>query len=216
MQLHCNTSRVLCSDHRQDVKNNPITIIDDDDEDIAGPSIPMLPTSTGSKLNKKQTTNAIDLNNSPVCQRKFISFTIDQICKYLDTKLRSNCTINVAHNLSGSIFLVAAKNDLKCIIECMHSDLKKWEKLNPLTENASMVRDFNVTSTINELDLFMKNIHKCNSICVINILTQFSNNIHSVIEVVKKMCGNESLNIDDFCVMLTELNDLATLALNDL
>ena len=29
-----------------------------------------------------------------------------------------------------------------------------------------------------------------------------------MIEVVKKMCGNESLNIDDFNVMLTELKDL--------
>ena len=90
----------------------------------------------------------------------------------------------------------------------MQSELKKWEKLNPLIEDASMVRDFHVTSTINELDLFMKNIHKCNSICVfIAILTQFSN-IHSMIEVVKKMCGNESFNIDDFNVMLTELKDL--------
>ena len=70
------------------------------------------------------------------------------------------------------VFLVAAKNDLICINECMHSELKKWEKLNPLIEDASMVRDFNVTSTINELDLFMKNIHECNCICVfIDILT---------------------------------------------
>ena len=29
-----------------------------------------------------------------------------------------------------------------------------------------------------------------------------------MIEVVKKMCGNDFLNIDDFNVMLTELKDL--------
>ena len=28
MQLNCTTSRVLCSDHHPDVKNNPITILD--------------------------------------------------------------------------------------------------------------------------------------------------------------------------------------------
>ena len=43
---------------------------------------------------------------------------------------------------------------------------------------------------------------------------QVSNNIHSVIEMVKKMCGKESFNIDDLNVMLTELKDLDKESLN--
>ena len=68
--------------------------------------------------------------------------------------------------LQTTIFLVAAKKDLICIIECMQSELKKCEKLNPLIEDASILCNINITSTINELDLFMKHIHKWNSICV--------------------------------------------------